>query len=161
MILEAIDIMLRVFQTQTYGKIFGFQKYRMPMQHAVHIPCGMPGSQNNVFRLIHLAGNRHPMHPTPIKQEAVHPLPEMNFSPAALDGFPDIHNHTGQFISPDMGMGIHQDTCIGAMVHQYFHRPPHIPPFFRTGKQLAVGKRSGTAFSETEIGILIHASRPI
>ena len=83
----------------------------------------------------------------------------MNLSATAQNLVADVGNNSRQLIGSDVWVCSIEDTGIGPKLAEAFQDTGHVTAFLTTRKQLAVGKRTGSTFAETEITFRIDLLR--
>ena len=116
----------------------------------------MPRSQYYLFCVNFLLSGHYSFYLLTLQDKIRNPGLKTHLPSVCFNSFPDIHDHPGQFIRPDMRMRIDQYHRISSMIYQNFHSPAYISPFLRTGIEFSIGKSPGSSFPETEIRIRIH-----
>ena len=169
MILYPVYQGLGMFCPHTESKALGLEFPSLFCKHHIYVPGRMPCSKNHLSgrkdfclaRIMHVIACRndfcgHTEITVPMTGNISHPVPEMIFASMRDNAVPDIFHYPRKPVAPDMGMRIHQYRRVGTESHELVQDFPYIPPFCRTRIEFPVRKCTGTAFTETVVGVRIH-----
>ncbi len=108
-VLTRVHKRLGVLNAYPHGKGFLFQSQPLRQHHAVHVPCAVPGSQQNgIRREFPAIRTGHAAYAAAVRrtEQMLYTGIEMNFPARAKNGFPDGFDDIGQQVGADMRMSV-------------------------------------------------------
>ena len=158
-VLNPVDDLLGMFDTEADGKGFGRQGDPPLRQFPVGVVGGLPGRENqmirpDLFRTVHDDPDQFPLS----DQKIGHARPETDLAAHPDQPVAEIHHDLPQAVRPDVGAGVRQDV----------RRRPHVRknPFdpggvriFDPRRQFAVGKGPRAALPEMDVALRVQDSR--
>ena len=147
---------------QSHGEGFGLQRYAQPVQHFKGIPGGVSGTKDQAP-----AGERFPPRRAGYIRARQPPMLDAKLFQAGFKAklrpqcgqLPaEVLENPAEVVCSHMGLGIHQDLRRRSAGHQPL-QDETVANILRAGVQFPVGKSSGAAFTELDIGFRVQDSR--